>query len=123
MIKFTINRVPEEQKRHRRGKGKSHFDPSKAGKDAFLKLAFDHRPLTPIDFAIQVSILFIMPRTQDKYFAEANHIGKPDIDNLIKFVLDALNEIFWKDDGVISKVEAHKIYGECPGTVIEIREL
>ena len=123
MIKFTVNRTPEEQKRHRRGLGKSHYDPSFAGKTAFLAMAFEHRPDKPIDFAIHVELLFIMPRPQTKYHAAAHHIDDPDIDNLIKFVFDALNGIFWKDDKYIAKLSASKMYGEEPRTVIEIEEL
>ena len=123
MIKFTVHREPEAQQRHRRGRGKSHYDPSAAGKGAFLAMAFENRPLIPPDFAIEVKLLFIMPRPQGKYHAAAPHIDEPDIDNLVKFVLDALNGIFWKDDKFISKITASKMYGESPCTIVEIEEL
>lgn len=37
---------------------------------------------------------------------------KPDVDNYIKSLLDALNGILWKDDAQIVKLEAQKKYAE-----------
>ena len=42
------------------------------------------------------------------------HIKKPDTDNLIKTVKDALNEVLYKDDSIICEVEAKKIYSDEP---------
>lgn len=35
---------------------------------------------------------------------------KPDLDNLVKAVADALNKIAWADDGQIVRIEAEKRY-------------
>lgn len=45
---------------------------------------------------------------------------KPDVDNMIKFYLDAANEVLWKDDKDITGIIAHKIYGEEPKTLMKI---
>ena len=37
---------------------------------------------------------------------------KPDIDNLIKTVLDAANDHLWKDDNQIAHIESFKQYAE-----------
>lgn len=47
---------------------------------------------------------------------------KPDIDNVIKIVCDALNGIAYKDDTQISTVWATKKYGEQPKIIIQITE-
>lgn len=47
---------------------------------------------------------------------------KPDIDNLQKSLLDALNGIVWDDDAKITHIEAWKFYSEKPRTEIEINE-
>lgn len=39
---------------------------------------------------------------------------KPDIDNLIKTVLDAANDHLWKDDNQIAHIESFKQYAEEP---------
>ena len=36
---------------------------------------------------------------------------KPDIDNIVKIVLDAMNKFAFKDDTQITKLEVEKIYG------------
>lgn len=37
---------------------------------------------------------------------------KPDLDNLIKGVFDALNGIAWDDDAQVCRIECEKVYGE-----------
>lgn len=48
------------------------------------------------------------------------HISKPDIDNLIKFVLDCGNGLLWVDDRKIVYLTAEKVYSKSPKTIIEI---
>ena len=35
---------------------------------------------------------------------------KPDIDNIVKIILDSLNGIAFKDDNQITKIEVEKVY-------------
>jgi Holliday junction resolvase RusA-like endonuclease len=48
---------------------------------------------------------------------------RPDKDNYEKFVLDALNGIYWTDDSVIVTGRTTKYYSEIPGIVIKIKKL
>ena len=48
---------------------------------------------------------------------------KPDIDNLLKFVMDAMNGVFYKDDSQIVDVDIKKQYSNTPCTIITIEEL
>ena len=48
---------------------------------------------------------------------------KPDIDNVIKIVLDALNGTAYTDDTQVVMVRASKHYGTEPRVEIEVREL
>ena len=50
----------------------------------------------------------------------AFHIKRPDTDNLVKLVLDALNGVFWRDDSQV-QIMAIKLYSEHPRTQVEIR--
>ena len=50
------------------------------------------------------------------------YVIKPDIDNLLKFIMDSGNKILWVDDSQIWKVEMEKVYSEIPSTTIEIEE-
>ena len=38
--------------------------------------------------------------------------GRPDIDNVVKIALDALNGVMFEDDAQVYQVTAHKKYGD-----------
>ena len=46
---------------------------------------------------------------------------KPDIDNVLKVVLDSLNGIAYKDDAQVVMVAGRKIYGNEPKLIIEMK--
>ena len=48
---------------------------------------------------------------------------KPDIDNILKSVLDSLNQVAFHDDTQFVSVEVCKWYDEVPRLVIRIREV
>ena len=54
--------------------------------------------------------------------APIEHTIKPDIDNLLKFVMDAGNGVLWNDDRQIHQVQMKKVYGPEPETVIILEE-
>ena len=47
---------------------------------------------------------------------------KPDIDNIIKIVLDAMNKFAYKDDTQVTKIEVEKKYAKIPKIYIKIEE-
>lgn len=49
--------------------------------------------------------------------------GKPDADNCLKLVCDALNGILWRDDSQICEANVRKAYGEVAETVIQAVQL
>jgi Holliday junction resolvase RusA-like endonuclease len=54
----------------------------------------------------------------DKY-----HKQTPDLDNLIKFTLDASNKVIIHDDCLVGKITAEKRYSDVPRTEFTITEL
>ena len=46
---------------------------------------------------------------------------KPDVDNIIKIVLDALNNTAWHDDAQVTDVICEKHYGIIPRVEVTIR--
>lgn len=48
---------------------------------------------------------------------------RPDLDNLIKFILDASNTVLFNDDALIVKIIAHKIYAATPYTTFTLTPL
>lgn len=80
--------------------------------------------------AICVSLVFGMPipvsTTKSRKVAMADgiirHTKKPDIDNLIKSVLDALNNVAWVDDSQIVRISASKTYALEPYVYVRVYE-
>jgi len=69
---------------------------------------------------LSVICVFSTPKSKNK---EDFHIVKPDLDNLIKWVGDVGNGILWYDDKQIIKINALKIYGEEPKTIITVSKV
>jgi len=135
MIRFTVFGNPKGLKRHRTFRTKKGFnvnvDPSKEDKAAFLTIAAQNKPDVPFNEPIKLIVHAYFPRPKDHYLksglritAPYWHTGTPDADNILKFVGDALNGIFWKDDKCISGAMVTKEYTEgTPRVMIEISQL
>lgn len=73
---------------------------------------------TPLQGRLKVSIVayFKIPKTTSKSMVEEmledkiSPTKKPDIDNIVKSVLDALNKIAFEDDNQITKIDVDKKY-------------
>lgn len=50
-------------------------------------------------------------------------VTRPDCDNYLKSISDALNNLVYKDDSQIISVHVHKFYSCIPRTEIEIEEM
>ncbi len=73
---------------------------------------------------VTITALFEIPKSTSKVNKEqmlANNISptkKPDIDNIVKIVLDALNKFAFKDDTQITKLEVEKMYSSSEEKLI-----
>ena len=124
VITFEIPGNPQALKRHRAfrmGTNIRMVDPSKADKEDFLVVAMANRPDVPLTEPLHVGCTFVFPRPKSHYRTGKNahllkdsapyfHTSVPDTDNLTKFIGDALNGVFWKDDSFICKLEGLKVY-------------
>ena len=83
-----------------------------------------------IEKRVKINIIayFEIPKSTKKTLIEPmlkNEISptkKPDIDNIVKIVLDAMNKFAFKDDTQITKLEIEKKYGIAEKIVVEIEE-
>jgi len=48
------------------------------------------------------------------------HTSRPDLDNLVKLLTDALNGVAWKDDSQIVRIVGVKQYGPRPSTLATV---
>ncbi|MEM8598329.1 MAG: RusA family crossover junction endodeoxyribonuclease [Bacteroidota bacterium] len=68
----------------------------------------------PVPRALRVVFRLPVPKTQRKTTGEgAPHHEKPDVDNLVKALLDAL----MTEDKAIWRVDAQKVYTHGPGAI------
>ncbi len=49
--------------------------------------------------------------------------GKPDADNVLKLLSDALNKIIWRDDSQLTDILLAKVYSAAPSTVLIVRQV
>jgi Holliday junction resolvase RusA-like endonuclease len=135
-IEFTVLGDPK-------GKGRPRF--SRVGKftktytDAKTKMyeekiasaarlaTYPHEPLTtPIAVFMRINVP--IPTSYSKKRKEACLLGvempckKPDIDNVAKGILDAMNGIVYKDDVQVVRLTLHKQYSTEPSVYIMVRE-
>lgn len=69
---------------------------------------------------LKVNIAFSLPKP--KRPRSEFPITRPDIDNLAKAILDALNGVAWEDDGLICNLSLEKRYG-IPSITIYVDKL
>ena len=73
------------------------------------------KPDKPIEGAVDILLNFYLPRPKCfSYKKRPLPIVKPDLDKLIRCVLDSLTGIYFLDDAQVCKVEALKRYGDTP---------
>lgn len=75
------------------------------------------RAQAPIAGPVSVRLHFYLPRPK-RMKRELPHV-KPDVDKLIRAVLDALTGIVWVDDGQVVQVTGQKVYADPPGVGME----
>lgn len=85
----------------------------------------------PLQGALELSVIFRMAvpaswtkgKRQQAYRQEMRPAVKPDIDNLIKTVMDACNGVIYLDDSQVIKLAASKVYvteEQVPMTIISV---
>lgn len=90
-----------------------------------------YRHMQPLDGALAVTIdaYFEPPKSTSKRVREQMLSGviryskKPDADNIIKSICDALNGIAYVDDGQVVCVSCRKLYSDKARCEITIKEL
>ena len=132
MIQFFVPGIP----RPGGSKVRTRFGVREAGKHTAawretVKVFAEHSYDIMFDCALQLEVLFIMPRPKKHYRSNGElkddapqyHTSKPDITKLLRSTEDALTNVLWRDDSLIAHQTATKCYGDKPGARITIRKL
>lgn len=109
MIHLTIPLSPVAKARPRVINGRAYTPTATASYERTVKLCAAH--LTPLSGPIEAEIAFIFPRLKSATStAREVKATRPDIDNLIKAILDGLNGLGFSDDGQVVQITASKWY-------------
>lgn len=124
---FTIPGEPEGKARPRvvRNQGKVHaFTPSKTKayeervRAAYIAAGGEHFGKKPLK--MMIIAIYGLPKSatrsqrEDMLLNKIRPAKRPDVDNVLKSVADALNGTAYDDDSQIVSVKAEKVYGLEP---------
>jgi Holliday junction resolvase RusA-like endonuclease len=70
--------------------------------------------------ALRVRAVFVMPQARSNKNIEA--VGRPDLDKLVRALLDGLTGIVMEDDSQVTELFASKEYGQEPRMEVIVEE-
>lgn len=123
---FILLGNPKAQGRpkfYRRGNFVGAYDPkdSREYKETVAAQLAAQNPIYIGEGAISLECEFTFTRPKSLPKKVVDHLKKPDLDNLVKGIKDAMKGIIWKDDSMVVSLTARKVYGDVPGVKIEVR--
>ena len=130
-IKFTIEGEPVGKGRPRYGKYKT-YTPAKTKSVEnniayFYKVNIGHYFEGYVRLKLDLYYSIAKSDSKKKKMMKLNNElrpnKKPDIDNVIKLVADALNEVAYKDDAQIIELECRKFYSDIARMEITLEDL
>lgn len=115
MISLVFPFAPVAWGRVKRGRfGQAYVPPKTMRFKADIRLwASKSAPNKPLEGPLKLTARFFIPgpkRPKNKL-----PITRPDLDNYVKGVLDALNEMIWMDDSQIVEMNVAKFYDDLTG--------
>lgn len=75
-----------------------------------------------VTFGMKIPISLTKKARTEILEGKRQHTVKPDLDNLVKAILDALNGIAWHDDAQIVELHIAKKYVQSPHIFISLHE-
>jgi Holliday junction resolvase RusA-like endonuclease len=142
LMRFSVPAVPVAQPRQRhrllKVNGRAfaqNYTPRTSPVQSFkASVAHEARAAyqgAPLSGPLKLSITFLMPRPgrlpwKSKPMPRRWHESKPDLDNLVKAVKDALLKILWHDDAQVAELVAQKLHcsgEEGPGANVVLQRL
>ena len=88
-----------------------------------------HKSMSERPLKVSITFVFSPPKSYTKKKLKAIEEGvmyytkKPDLDNLAKTILDAYNNVVYKDDSQVVTLSLNKEYGHADHVKINIQEV
>jgi len=127
---YTLSGKPIPLARPRLGKTHTYDSQAKL-KEASSWEIMAQRPkpflLTKRPLQMVVTFNMGMPkawsRIKQDHFVSKPCLTRPDVDNLLKYLLDVCNGLLFEDDSQVTSVHAKKIYSFVPSTTFQLIEI
>lgn len=127
-MEFEVNIRPHGKQRPRVCKNGITFTPKKTlDNEKLIRLAFIQSKCNKLEgnLNVEITAIFAPNKSETKKNKALQITGipynkKPDIDNICKEVLDALNGMAWNDDASVVKLSGEKRYGSEDKLIIKI---
>lgn len=128
-VQFTVPGKPMGKQRPRVMRSGITFTPKETvNYETLVKLAYAQatREMFEGPLHMEIRAYYEIPKSTSKKKAELMRTNverptkKPDIDNIVKIICDALNKVAYHDDSQIVGCEARKFYSDNPRVEIEI---
>lgn len=128
VISFVILGEPVAKGRPKvriRGRFAQMYTPPKTreAEQDFQAKALKHVPPSPIEGPLSVTLKFHKQKPKSLPKKVKYWVKRPDLDNMIKLALDAMNKIFFVDDSQIVELHSIKEYSDWNGTEVIIRKI
>ncbi|WP_025727740.1 RusA family crossover junction endodeoxyribonuclease [Heyndrickxia ginsengihumi] len=133
MISFTVLGEPVAQGRPRfstQGGFVKAYDPAKSRdfKKYVRLVASQYAPSQLLEGPLKMEVVVYKPSLKSfskkkKAAAERGElrpVTKPDVDNYVKGIKDACNQVIWKDDSQVVDLHVSKFYSEKPRVEVKI---
>lgn len=130
LLNFEVEGAPVPWARHKGSGKRGHTAPRQAGYRELVivraRLAMAGRPI--YTGALEIRACFFMPMPPkwtaiEQTEGEAGRrlpTDRPDLDNLLKGVKDALNGVVYVDDSQVVSSHAHKRYSREPAAMVSL---
>ena len=73
-----------------------------------------------LSISVQVPVSWSKVKQREALAGALWPTGKPDLDNTVKALFDAMNGIVWLDDAQACVISAHKRYMAAPGVLVQV---
>jgi Holliday junction resolvase RusA-like endonuclease len=114
--KFPVAYTPEKTKTYESEVGMM----AKAAMGASQALEGALEAFIYVTFPVPAS--YSKKRTEDCLNDTEKHTKRPDLDNVVKAVIDGMSEIVFLNDSQITSIHATKVYGEIPKVEVMVRQ-
>lgn len=128
MIEFFVPGDPVPQARPRvttRAGFAQTYTPAKSRHyGSYVRMvAATYAPAELLDQALKLTCCFVIQKPASKPRRCLHPATKPDLDNLVKAVKDALEGVLYTNDSRIVEIAARKVYGTPPGVQVQLEEV